>query len=40
MAGAGRGLLSALGGSGVPRFYLPLDQVFPQTNVSQLIVVP
>ncbi|MBW8718363.1 MAG: efflux RND transporter permease subunit [Variovorax paradoxus] len=25
-------------GSGVPRFYLPLDQVFPQTNVSQLIV--
>ena len=27
-------------GSGVPRFYLPLDQVFPQTNVSQMIVVP
>jgi multidrug efflux pump subunit AcrB len=27
-------------GSGVPRFYLPLDQVFPQTNVSQLLVVP
>jgi len=27
-------------GSGVPRFYLPLDQVFPQTNVSQFIVVP
>ena len=27
-------------GSGVPRFYLPLDQIFPQTNVSQLIVVP
>ncbi|QKV52614.1 efflux RND transporter permease subunit [Comamonas antarctica] len=26
-------------GSGVPRFYLPLDQVFPQTNVSQFIVV-
>ncbi len=25
-------------GSGVPRFYLPLDQVFPQTNVSQFIV--
>jgi len=25
-------------GSGVPRFFLPLDQVFPQTNVSQLIV--
>jgi multidrug efflux pump subunit AcrB len=27
-------------GSGVPRFYLPLDQVFPQSNVSQLMVVP
>ena len=27
-------------GSGVPRFYLPLDQVFPQTNISQLIVLP
>jgi multidrug efflux pump len=27
-------------GSGVPRFYLPLDQVFPQTNVSQLVVLP
>jgi multidrug efflux pump len=25
-------------GSGVPRFYLPMDQIFPQTNVSQLIV--
>ena len=27
-------------GSGVPRFYLPLDQIFPQTNVSQFIVRP
>jgi multidrug efflux pump subunit AcrB len=27
-------------GSGVPRFYLPLDQVFPQSNVSQFIVQP
>ncbi len=27
-------------GSGVPRFYLPMDQIFPQTNVSQLIVLP
>ncbi|KQW66685.1 efflux RND transporter permease subunit [Methylibium sp. Root1272] len=27
-------------GSGVPRFYLPLDQVFPQTNVSQFILLP
>jgi multidrug efflux pump subunit AcrB len=25
-------------GSGVPRFYLPLDQIFPQSNVSQTIV--
>jgi multidrug efflux pump len=27
-------------GSGVPRFYLPLDQIFPQPNVSQTIVLP
>lgn len=27
-------------GSGLPRFYLPLDQVFPQTNVSQLVLMP
>jgi multidrug efflux pump len=27
-------------GSGVPRFYLPLDQVFPQSNVIQAIVLP
>jgi multidrug efflux pump len=27
-------------GSGVPRFYLPMDQTFPQANVSQMIVVP
>ena len=27
-------------GSGVPRFYLPLDQIFPQSNVSQLIIQP
>jgi multidrug efflux pump subunit AcrB len=27
-------------GSGVPRFYLPLDQIFPQSNVAQLIVQP
>jgi multidrug efflux pump len=25
-------------GSGVPRFYLPLDQIFPQSNVSQVIL--
>ncbi len=27
-------------GSGVPRFYLPLDQIFPQTNVSQMVILP
>ncbi|MDB5793579.1 MAG: multidrug transporter AcrB [Massilia sp.] len=27
-------------GSGSPRFYLPLDQIFPQSNVSQLVVLP
>ncbi len=27
-------------GTGVPRFYLPLDQIFPQTNVSQTILLP
>jgi multidrug efflux pump len=27
-------------GSGVPRFYLPMDQFFPQTNVSQMIALP
>ena len=27
-------------GSGTPRFYLPMDQVFPQSNVSEAIVEP
>jgi len=27
-------------GSGVPRFYLPLDEIFPQDNVSQVILLP
>lgn len=27
-------------GSGVPRFYLPLDQIFPQSNASQFIIEP
>ncbi len=27
-------------GSGVPRFYLPMEQIFPQSNVSQMIVLP
>ena len=35
---AGVASVSQWVGSGVPRFYLPLDQIFPQTNVSQLIV--
>ncbi|HSH88384.1 MAG TPA: efflux RND transporter permease subunit [Ramlibacter sp.] len=37
---AGVASVSTWLGSGVPRFYLPLDQVFPQTNVSQFIVLP
>lgn len=40
LAEAGVRSVSTWVGSGVPRFYLPLDQVFPQTNVSQLIVLP
>ena len=40
MTEAGVQSVSTWVGSGVPRFYLPLDQVFPQTNVSQLIVLP
>ena len=39
MEEGGVATVSAWVGSGVPRFYLPLDQVFPQTNVSQFIVV-
>jgi multidrug efflux pump len=27
-------------GSGVPRFYLPMDNAFPQSNVSQFIILP
>ena len=37
---AGVSAVSTWVGSGVPRFYLPLDQVFPQTNVSQFIIQP
>ena len=40
MQEAGVASVSTWIGSGVPRFYLPLDQVFPQTNVSQMIVLP
>jgi multidrug efflux pump len=38
MAEPGVNTVSTWVGSGVPRFYLPLDQVFPQSNVSQMIV--
>jgi multidrug efflux pump len=27
-------------GTGSPRFYLPLDQIFPHSNVSQIVVLP
>jgi multidrug efflux pump subunit AcrB len=32
--------VTAYVGTGSPRFYLPLDQIFPQTNVAQLVVLP
>jgi len=34
------GSVTSFVGQGVPRFYLPLDQIFPQNNVSQMILVP
>ncbi len=40
MAEEGIKSVSTWVGSGVPRFYLPLDVVFPQSNVSQFIVLP
>ena len=40
LADAQVGSVATWVGAGVPRFYLPLDQIFPQTNVSQLIVLP
>ncbi|MFN4264399.1 MAG: efflux RND transporter permease subunit [Aquabacterium sp.] len=27
-------------GAGWPRFYLPMDQIFPQSNVSQMVLIP
>ena len=27
-------------GSGAPRFFMPLDVIFPQSNVSQMIIIP
>jgi len=32
--------LTTFVGIGAPRFYLPLDQIFPQSNVAQVIVMP
>lgn len=40
MQGAGISSVSTWVGSGVPRFYLPMDLLFPQTNVSQFIIIP
>ncbi len=40
MAEAGVTSVSTWIGSGVPRFYLPLDVIFPQSNVSQFIILP
>ncbi|WP_456282601.1 efflux RND transporter permease subunit [Cupriavidus sp. JZ107] len=34
------GSITTFVGTGAPRFYLPLDQIFPQSNVVQLIVLP
>jgi len=27
-------------GSGLPRFYLPMDQIFPQSNITQVVLIP
>ncbi len=32
--------VTAYVGTGSPRFYLPLDQIFPQSNVAQLVLLP
>jgi multidrug efflux pump len=40
MAEAGVTSVSTWVGSGVPRFYLPMDAIFPQSNVTQFIVLP
>jgi multidrug efflux pump len=40
MREAGISSVSTWVGSGVPRFYLPMDLLFPQTNVSQFIIIP
>ncbi len=38
LAESGVATVSTWIGSGAPRFYLPLDQIFPQSNAAQLIV--
>ena len=40
MAEPGVQSVSTWVGSGVPRFYLPMDAIFPQSNASQLIILP
>ena len=40
MQEAGVDSVSTWVGSGVPRFYLPMDNAFPQSNVSQFIILP
>lgn len=34
------GTVTSFVGTGAPRFYLSLDQIFPQSNVAQLIITP
>jgi multidrug efflux pump len=34
------GSVTSFVGQGAPRFYLSLDQIFPQSNVAQMILVP
>jgi len=36
----GVGSVTSWVGSGAPRFFLPLDIIFPQSNVAQLIILP
>jgi len=40
MKEAGVATVTTWVGSGLPRFYLPMDQIFPQSNVSQAVVLP
>ena len=40
MKEAGMATVTTWVGSGVPRFYLPLDQIFQQPNVAQAILLP